>query len=54
MALVLGTLRVAPPVFWALTLPELTALLRGALGLAAEHVPLSRSRLAALMQRFPD
>jgi uncharacterized phage protein (TIGR02216 family) len=53
MAAGLGTLRLAPGVFWAMTPRELEAALRGAFGIAHVAVP-SRADLAALMEAFPD
>ena len=48
----LGALRLAPPVFWAMTPRELEAALRGVFGV---RLPLmSRSDLAALMALYPD
>jgi uncharacterized phage protein (TIGR02216 family) len=49
----LGTLRLAPSVFWAMTPRELEAALRGAFGVRAAH-PMSRGELAALMAAYPD
>lgn len=55
MALALGRLRITPRDFWALTMPELEALLRGALGQGAHPAsPLDHSVLADLLARFPD
>ncbi len=54
MAVGLGRLRMAPAVFWAMTLPELAAAIRGVAGRAAGAGPISRPGLAALMQRYPD
>ncbi len=54
MALCLGSLRVSPAAFWSLTLPELSALVAGALGEEATPPSPSRATLAALMSRFPD
>jgi uncharacterized phage protein (TIGR02216 family) len=56
MALALGRLRIPPAQFWTMTLPELDAVLRGALGLLpAEAVPgFDRTSLTALQARFPD
>jgi uncharacterized phage protein (TIGR02216 family) len=53
MRVALGHLRIPPAVFWTLTLPELDALLRGALGQPGLETP-TRAGLASLMQRFPD
>jgi uncharacterized phage protein (TIGR02216 family) len=53
MAAGLGTLRLAPAVFWAMTPRELDAALRGAFGEGAAAAP-SRDDLAALMAAFPD
>lgn len=50
----LGTLRLAPHIFWSMTPRELDAALRGAFGLFARSNPLSRSDLAKLMARYPD
>ena len=50
----LGTLRLAPPIFWAMTPRELDAALRGALGVATAHKAPSRSELSALMHAYPD
>lgn len=50
----LGTLRLAPPVFWAMTPRELDAALRGAFGRAACEVSMGRAELVALMAAFPD
>ncbi len=54
MELGLGTLGLAPPVFWSLTPRELQAALRGRFGTSAASEALSRRDLHALMQRFPD
>jgi uncharacterized phage protein (TIGR02216 family) len=53
MAMGLGTLRLTPSVFWAMTPRELEAALRGAFGIASAE-PLSRADLTALMQLYPD
>jgi uncharacterized phage protein (TIGR02216 family) len=50
----LGTLRLAPSVFWAMTPRELDAALRGAFGFAAQEAPMRRDDLTALMAAFPD
>jgi uncharacterized phage protein (TIGR02216 family) len=49
----LGTLRLAPSVFWAMTPRELEAAFRGAFGVYAP-LAMSREDLAALMAAFPD
>ncbi|MEQ1717278.1 MAG: phage tail assembly chaperone [Hyphomicrobium sp.] len=54
MALGLGTLALAPSVFWALTPRELEAMLRGRFGLQVSTQALSRTELEGLMQLFPD
>jgi uncharacterized phage protein (TIGR02216 family) len=48
----LGTLRLAPDVFWRMTVRELGHALKAVRGQHA--APLARSDLAALMARFPD
>jgi len=53
MAMGLGTLRLAPDVFWAMTPRELEAALRGAFGLASAD-PISRADLLGLMHTYPD
>ena len=50
MALGMGALRLPPPVFWAMSPPELLAALGPAPGLDAP----ARADLDALMRRFPD
>lgn len=55
MALGLGVLALAPPVFWAMTPRELDAALRGRFGAADRHARvLTQHELALLMQQFPD
>lgn len=55
MALGLGVLALAPPVFWAMTPRELDAALRGRFGEAGRHASApSQHELARLMQQFPD
>ena len=54
MAVGLGTLRLAPSEFWAMTLCELDAALRGAFGLAVGAGALRRTDLDALMAAHPD
>jgi uncharacterized phage protein (TIGR02216 family) len=53
MGLGLGALGLSPDVFWAMTLKELAAAIRGRHG-PAPAAPLSRSDLDGLMGRFPD
>jgi uncharacterized phage protein (TIGR02216 family) len=50
----LGTLRLPPPVFWAMTPRELEAALKGAFGVSRAVTPLSRADLTALMNLYPD
>ncbi len=50
----LGTLRLAPRDFWAMTPRELDAALRGALGLVAIEPAITRGDLAALIAAYPD
>ncbi|MEM1344691.1 MAG: rcc01693 family protein [Pseudomonadota bacterium] len=54
MRLGLGTLRLAPEHFWAMTPVELLCALEGAGVLAPEGARLGRTRLDALMHRYPD
>lgn len=54
MAAGLGTLRLSPPVFWAMTPRELDAALRGAFGVEAAVPSPSRQDLAMLMTAYPD
>jgi uncharacterized phage protein (TIGR02216 family) len=53
MALGLGTLRLRPRDFWAMTPRELEGALEGLLGLPGPG-PLDRRGLEALMRRYPD
>ena len=48
----LGTLRLTPDAFWALSLPEWRALLDGRFARSA--TPLARAELDRLMQAYPD
>ncbi len=50
----LGTLRLAPSVFWAMTPRELEAALRGAYGVTRMPNAMSRGDFAALMALYPD
>jgi len=54
MAIGLGLLRLPPRDFWAMTLPEFAAALRGLKGVNAPEPPLERSTFASLMALFPD
>jgi uncharacterized phage protein (TIGR02216 family) len=54
MAAGLGTLGLAPAVFWSMTPREFDAALRGRVGGAGAPEAPSRVELANLMQRFPD
>lgn len=50
----LGTLRLAPHIFWSMTPRELDAALRGALGLSPPAAAMTRTDLFALMALYPD
>lgn len=50
----LGSLRLRPSDFWAMTPRELDAALRGAFGTRNAATPPTRGDLAALMKRYPD
>jgi uncharacterized phage protein (TIGR02216 family) len=50
----LGHLGLVPRDFWAMTLRELDAALRGHFGLAVATHPLSRASLTAMMRTYPD
>lgn len=52
MALGLGTLRLAPDVFWRMTLPELAAAARAAR--PRGDAPMAREELERLAERYPD
>jgi uncharacterized phage protein (TIGR02216 family) len=54
MAAGLGLLRLRPADFWSMTPKELDAALRGLLGPVREDAPPPRSKLTALMARYPD
>jgi uncharacterized phage protein (TIGR02216 family) len=54
MAAGLGTLRLPPRDFWAMTPRELDAALRGAFGLVGAMPAMTRGDLAALMALYPD
>ncbi len=51
MAFGLGVLKLTPAAFWAMTLREVAAVVRG---IAPKETLLGRPRLAELMERFPD
>ena len=54
MAFGLGVLRLSPTDFWAMTIPELVAAVRGLRGRLGLGEPLPRRALARLIARFPD
>lgn len=54
MALGLGVLAIPPQIFWAMTVPELAAAVRGRLGDAGLEAPIERAHLDGLMARYPD
>ena len=54
MAAGLGTLRLSPRDFWAMTPRELDAALRGMYGVGGRGARPSAGDLAALMARYPD
>ncbi len=54
MAAGFGLLGLSPQAFWAMTMKELEAAVRGRLGLQSHHGALSRADLADLQRRFPD
>lgn len=54
MAIGLGLLRLPPRDFWAMTLPEFAAALRGLKGVSGDDTPLERPILTRLMALFPD
>jgi uncharacterized phage protein (TIGR02216 family) len=51
MAFGLGVLKLTPASFWAMTLRELAAVVRG---IAPDDAALKRGRLSELMKQFPD
>ena len=53
MALGLGVLGLSTEVFWAMTVKELEAAVRGRFGLSSAE-PLSRGDLNAMIEQFPD
>jgi uncharacterized phage protein (TIGR02216 family) len=53
MGVGLGVLGLAPDVFWAMTLRELAAAIRGRCG-PGPAAPPSRRDLDAMIARFPD
>lgn len=54
MAFGLGVLRLSPDAFWAMSLAELRAAIRGHRGEAGAPDPLDRACLTNLMNLFPD
>ena len=50
----LGVIGLGPTEFWNLTPSEFEAAVKGRLGKLTDASPLSRDRLNALLQRFPD
>jgi uncharacterized phage protein (TIGR02216 family) len=50
----LGSLRLPPQMFWAMTPRELDAALRGAFGPPRQAGAMSRAELSALMDFYPD
>jgi uncharacterized phage protein (TIGR02216 family) len=52
MTLGLGTLRLAPDIFWRMTLPELAAAARAVK--LQTSAPMQRRALDELIQKFPD
>jgi uncharacterized phage protein (TIGR02216 family) len=50
----LGHLGLPPSTFWAMTLPELDAALRGHYGIGLATSLMTRSALSALMRSHPD
>ena len=52
MAMGLGLLRLSPAAFWAMTLKEMAAVLRGLV--PRREAPLRRAAFAEMMRRFPD
>ncbi|MGH1418215.1 MAG: phage tail assembly chaperone [Hyphomicrobiaceae bacterium] len=54
MAAGFGLLGLTPGAFWALTLKEFDAALRGRLGVGNWAKPPSRSDVTALMAQYPD
>ena len=49
-----GLLRLAPSVFWSMTLREFAAAIEGALGPATAPDVLDRRSFDALLARYPD
>ena len=54
MAAGFGLLGLSPNAFWALTLKELEAAIRGRLGPSQSNPAPSRADFANLQRRFPD
>lgn len=54
MGLGLGIMAMPPKVFWAMTVREFEAAVRGRLGAGGSASPLDRPGLERLMARYPD
>lgn len=54
MAVGLGTLSLAPDVFWRMTPRELEAAIVGRMGEGARDMPMGRGELERMMRDFPD
>lgn len=54
MAFGFGVLRLPPDGFWAMTLLELSAAMRGIQGAAASLPVIERAEFEALLRQFPD
>ncbi|MEO1282943.1 MAG: phage tail assembly chaperone [Pseudomonadota bacterium] len=54
MGMGLGVLALAPSTFWALTIPEFEAALRGRFGDRSAAAALDEKGLRSLMAQFPD
>lgn len=50
----MGVLRLSPPAFWNLSLPELQAAIDGLSGPAYHEDPLTKRDLENLLRRYPD
>lgn len=54
MGLGLGVLRLAPEVFWAMSVPEFAAAAEAITGAGGGTEPMGRARLDKLMTDYPD